>query len=261
MLLTPLPWAGRVWALPLMTVLYPSERFYGQQDRCHQTLVERAWQIIRVGGRWWPGRDLVLVADSHDAVLEWRHQVSERPRAHLITRLRLDAALYDPPPHREPGQLGRPRLKGDRRPTLEAVLADEDTPWSQLTIERWDGDAPREVEVATDTAVCYHSGKPPLLLRWVLMRDPHRCLEPQALLSTNLAQTPEQILTWLIRRWTMEVTREEARAHLGLETQRQWNERAIARTTPALLRLYSIITLTAHELFQKESTIVRVRAW
>jgi hypothetical protein len=163
MLLTPLPWVGRVWALPLMTVLCPSERCYEPQGRSHQTLVERAWHIIRVVVRWWPGRDLVCVADSSAAVLELLHQVSELPRASLITRLRLDAALYHPPPQREPGQIGRPRLTGDRRSTLEAVLADEDTTWSKLTVERWYGDAPREVEVATDSAVWYHSGKLPVL--------------------------------------------------------------------------------------------------
>ena len=261
MLLTPMKWAGRAWALPLMTVLCPSERFYEPQGRRHQTLVERAWQIIHVVVRWLPRRDLVFVADSSYAVLELLHQVSELPRASLITRLRLDAALYDLPPKREPGQLGRPRLKGARRPTLEAVLAAEETPWLKLTIERWYGDAPREVEVATDSAVWYHSGKPPMLLRWVLIRDPNKCFEPQALLSPNLDHTPEQILPWFIRRWTMEVTLEEARAHLGMETQRQWNERAIARTTPALLSLSSIITLTAHQLLQKQSAIVRVTAW
>ena len=261
MLLTPMKWAGRAWALPLMTVLCPSERFYEPQGRRHQTLVERAWQIIHVVVRWLPRRDLVFVADSSYAVLELLHQVSELPRASLITRLRLDAALYDLPPKREPGQLGRPRLKGARRPTLEAVLAAEETPWLKLTIERWYGDAPREVEVATDSAVWSHSGKPPMLLRWVLIRDPNKCFEPQALLSTNLDHTPEQILPWFIRRWTMEVTLEEARAHLGMETQRQWNERAIARTTPALLSLYSIIALTAHQLLQKQSAIVRVTAW
>jgi hypothetical protein len=127
----------------------------------------------------------------------------------------------DPPPTREPGQLGRPRLKGHRRPTLEAVLADEETTWSKLTIERWYGDDPREVEVATDSDVWYHSGKPPMLLRWVLISEPNKCFEPQALLSTNLDDTPEQILTWFIRRWTIEVTLEEARTHLGLETQRR----------------------------------------
>ena len=261
MLLTPMKWAGRAWALPLMTVLCPSERFYEPQGRRHQTLVERAWQIIHVVVRWLPRRDLVFVTDSSYAVLELLHQVSELPRASLITRLRLDAALYDLPPKREPGQLGRPRLKGARRPTMEAVLAAEETPWLKLTIERWYGDAPREVEVATDSAVWYHSGKPPMLLRWVLIRDPNKCFEPQALLSPNLDHTPEQILPWFIRRWTMEVTLEEARAHLGMETQRQWNERAIARTTPALLSLYSIITLTAHQLLQKQSAIVRVTAW
>jgi hypothetical protein len=236
-LLTPRQWAGRVGALPCLTVLCPSERFYEPQGRSHQTLGERAWHIIRVVVRWWPGRDLVCVADSRDAVLEWLHQVSERPRARLLPRLRLAAALDDPPPARAPGQLGRPRLKGDRRPTLEAVWADEDTTWSQLTSERWSGDAPRAGEVAPESAVWSHSGTPPMLLRWVLRRDPHTWFEPQALVSTNLDQTPEQILTWCIRRWTMAVTREEARAHLGLETQRQWKARAMARTTPALWSL------------------------
>jgi hypothetical protein len=238
-----------------------SERFDEPQGRRPQTLVERAWHSIHVVVRWWPGRDLVCGADSRDAALEWLHQGSEWPRASLITRLRLDAARDNPPPARKPGHIGRPRMQGDRRPPLEAVWADEDTPWSKLTIEPWYGDAPRGIAVATDTAVGYHAGKPPMRLRWVLIRDPHRCFEPQALLSTNLDQTPEPILPWCIRRWTMEVTREEARAHLGLETQRQWHARAMARTTPALLSRYSIITLTAHQLLQKESTIVRVTAW
>jgi hypothetical protein len=100
-----------------------------------------------------------------------------------------------------------------------------------------------------------------MLLRWGLMRDPHQCFEPQALLSTNLDQTPEQILTGGIRRWTIEVTRAKARAHLGLETQRQWHARARARTTPALLSLSSIVTVTAQQLLQKAVVLVRVTAW
>ena len=95
----------------------------------------------------------------------------------------------------------------------------------------------------------------------MLIRDPQEAFKPQALLSTNLVYTPEQILPWFVRRWTMEVTCEEARAHLGMETQRQWNERAIARTTPALLSLYSIVTLTAHLLIEKGATCVRSTTW
>ena len=261
MVLLPLAWAHRVWALPFLTVLCPSERFYEQRGRRHQTLTERAWQMIRLVGRWLPGRDLVFVADSSFAALELLAQVAMLPRASVMTRLRLDAALYDPPPPRKPKTMGRPRLKGKRRPTLEAVLADKRTPWTTLHVEQWYGKGPRKVEVATDTAVWYHTGKPPVAIRWVLIRDPQEDFKPQALLSTNLAYTPEQILPWFVRRWTMEVTFEEARAHLGMETQRQWNDRAIARTTPALLSLYSIVTLTAHLLIDNGATCVRSMAW
>ena len=261
MLLTPIVWAQRVWALPCLTVLCPSERFYEQHGRRHQTLLERAWQIIQLVQRWLPGREVVFVADSSFAALEWLALGAQLSGGSVITRLRLDAALYDPPPPRVLGQRGRPRLKGKRRPTLEAVLADERTRWNKLAIDDWYGEGPREVEVATDTAIWYHSGKPPVAIRWVLIRDPQEPCKSQALLSIHLEHTPAQMLTWFVRRWTMEVTWEEARAHLGMETQRQWNDRAIARATPALVSLYSIITLTAHLLIEKGATCVRSTAW
>jgi hypothetical protein len=261
MLLTPISWAGRVWALPFLTVLCPSQRFYQQRGRQHQTLIERAWQVIQLVKRWLPDRAVVFVADSSFAVIELLDRVSHLPGASLITRLRLDAALYDPAPERPPGQKGRPRLKGKRRPTLKAVLADPATVWTTLTVKNWYGGGRREVEVTSDTALWYHSGVPPVAIRWVLIRDPRGKFEPQALLSTNLSHTPMQILTWFVRRWTMEVTLEEARAHLGIETQRQWNDRAIARTTPALFALYSLITLTAQRLIQRETGVVRTAAW
>jgi hypothetical protein len=261
MVLTPLSWADRVWALPFLTVLCPSERFYEQRGRRHQPLPARAWQMIRLLRRWLPERKIVCVADSSFAVLELLDQVKRLPRASAITRLRLDAALYDPPPHRAPGTKGRPRLKGKRRPTLEAVLVDDRTHWTPVHVEQWYGEGPRDVEVATDTAVWYHAGKPPVAIRWVLIRDPQKRFKPQALLSTNLEQMPEQMLPWFVRRWTMEVTFAEARAHLGMETPRQWSERAIARTTPALLSLYAIVTLTAHLLMEKGMTSVRSTAW
>jgi DDE superfamily endonuclease len=257
---TPIAWANRVWALPLLTVLCPSERFYAQRGRRHHTVLDRAWQSIRLVRRWLPDRAVVFVADSSFAALEWLALVARLPRVSVITRLRLDAALSDPPPQRVPGTKGRPRLKGTRRPTLEAVWADEKTQWTKLTIDNWYGEGPREVEVATDTAVWYHSGQPPVAIRWVLMRDPHERVKPQALLSTNLDHTPEQMLTWCVRRWTIEVTWEEARAHLGMATQRQWHARAMARTTPALVSLDAIMTLTAQLLIEKGATWVRSAA-
>jgi len=201
------------------------------------------------------------VADSSFAVLELLDKDKTLPHTSVLTRLRLDAALYDPPPPRAPGTRGRPRRKGKRQPTLEAVLADARTQWTQLCVEQWYGEGPRGVEVATDTAVWYHTGQPPVAIRWVLIRDPQERFKPQALLSTNLQHTPEQMLPWFVRRWTMEVTCEEARAHLGMETQRQWNDRAIARATPALLSLYSISTLTAQLLIEQGATCMRSTAW
>jgi hypothetical protein len=137
MVLTPLSWADRVWALPFLTVLGPSERFYEQRGRGHQTLTERAWQMIRLVVRWLPGREVAWATDSSFAALELLDKVATLPRASVITRLRLDAALYDPPPPRRPSTKGRPRLTGKRRATLEAVLADERTQWTTVIVDQW----------------------------------------------------------------------------------------------------------------------------
>jgi DDE superfamily endonuclease len=137
MVLTPIAWANRVWALPFRTGLCPSERCYAPRGRRHHTLLERAWQMIQLVRRWLPGRKLVCGADRSFAALAWRALVARLPGGSVITRLRLDAALYAPPPPRAPRQTGRPRLTGKRRPTLEAVLADEKTPWSTLTVDDW----------------------------------------------------------------------------------------------------------------------------
>jgi DDE superfamily endonuclease len=150
--LPPIAWAHRVWALPVLTVLCPSERCYAQRGRQHQTLLERAWQSIRLVRRWWPDRARGCVAARSWAALAWLALVARLPQVSVLTRRRLDAALSDPPPHRVPGPQGRPRLQGTRRPPLEAVLADEQTPWSTLTIDHWSGEGPREGEVATAPA-------------------------------------------------------------------------------------------------------------
>ena len=261
MLLAEISWAGRVWALPFLTVLCPSQRYYQQRGRRHQTLVERAWQIIQLVVRWLPSRTVIFVADSSFSAIELLKRVSDLEGASLITRLRLDAALYDPAPERKAGQKGRPRLKGARRPTLKRLLADRRRKWTTVEISNWYGEGRREVEVCTDTAVWYHIGLPPVKIRWVLVRDPLGKFDPQALLSTNTNHTPQEILSWFVRRWTMEVTFEEARAHLGVETQRQWNSLAIGRTTPALFGLYSITTMTAQALMKVETEVVRRAAW
>jgi hypothetical protein len=262
MLLVPLHWADRVWALPFLTALAPSERYDRERGRRHKTLTDWARQLLRVVRRWWPERTLVAVADSTYAALEflaacrsWADPVT------VVTRLRLDAALYEPAPPREPGQRGRPRRKGPRLPTLAAVAADSATRWTVVTVADWYGEGPRAVEIATSTAVWYHGGLPVVPLRWVLVRDPGGRFDTQALLCTDPAVAPEQILEWFVRRWQLEVTFEEARRHLGVGTQRQWSDQAIGRTTPALLGLFSLVTLFAHRRLARPPATVRQAAW
>src|SRR5262249_50996701 len=137
MLLVEIPWAAAIWALPFLTVLCPSERYYQAQGRQPQKLTERAWQIIQLVMRWLPDRTLVFVADSSFAALTLLKLVSELPAVSLITRLRPDAALYDPASPRQPRQQGRTPLKGKRRPTPEQVLADPKTTWEELEVEDW----------------------------------------------------------------------------------------------------------------------------
>ncbi len=259
MLLVEIPWAGRVWALPFLTALCPSERYYKERGRTHRKLTERARQMLLVVKRWLPNRELVIVADSSFAALELLEAV--RGEVSVITRLRLDAALYEPAPERVAGQKGRPRKKGARLPTLNSVLADAQTVWQSVNVAGWYGEAQRTVEITTGTCVWYHTGMPAVPIRWVLVRDPQAQFEAQAFLCTRVETEATQILEWFVRRWTVEVTFAEARAHLGVETQRQWSDKAIARTTPALFALYSIITLVAARLMDTNNVPVRRAAW
>lgn len=259
MLLTPIPWAQRIWALPFLTVLAPSERYYQQRRRKPKTITDWARQMLFQLRRWLPHTALIVVGDSTYAALEFLHACQQLPQpVTVITRLRMDAALYEPaPPYQGKG---RPRKKGKRLPKPQQVLQDQHTRWTRLTLP-WYGQSQRELDIATFTAVWFHYGLPAVPIRYVLIRDVAGKFEPQALLSTDPALKPEPILAFFLRRWQMEPTFQHVRTHLGVETQRQWSDKAIARTTPALLGLFSFITLLAHTLITQRSAPVRSAAW
>ena len=211
--------------------------------------------------RWLPHRSLVLVGDNGYAVLDLLHCCqSLREPVTLIARLRLDAALYAPAPSRQPGQNGRPPLKGERRPSLKTLLDQDHVAWNVAAVSWYDG-ATRTVKLTSQTAVWYRSGKPAVTIRWVLIRDPQDAFDPQALLCTDPSANPTQILEWFVLRWQLEVTFQEVRTHLGVETQRQWSDLAIARTTPILLGLFSWTTLAAHALQEHHPITQRTAAW
>jgi hypothetical protein len=263
MLLVPVPWARRVWALPFLSILAPSERYAAERGKLHKKITDWARQALLLVRRWWPEREIVAVADSAYASLRLLascRRFLPQPVT-FITRLRLDAALYDPAPPRTAGQMGRPRLKGERLPNLSVVAEDSSTAWASATVEDWYGGGKRTLEVASATAVWYSTGLPAVPIRWVLVRDPQGEFKTQALLCTDLGARPEQILRWFVMRWQMETTFQEARRHLGVETQRQWSELAIRRSTPALLGLFSLITVFAHQQTRQSMEAVRRAAW
>lgn len=261
MLLAPIPWAKRVWALPFLTVLAPSERYYQGKARKHKKLTEWARQIVLQARRWLPKRFLVVVADSSFAVIEllWQLRQLKNPIC-MITRFRLDAALYEPV-KATPGKIGRPRKKGKRLPTLETVADDKHIRWKRLIVQEWYGEKQRMIEITSQTAVWFHSGQPPLPIRWVIVRDPKNIFKTQALLCTDVNISAEQIVQWFVRRWQVEVTFHEVRTHLGVETQRQWADLSILRITPALLSLFSVVTLLANLHARQQKLPIQQAAW
>ncbi len=297
MLLAPVPFAGRVWGLPFLTMLAPSERYAQAQGGRHKPLTEWGRQMLLLVARWLPGRQVVAVADSSYAAIDLLAAV----RRHLtvITRLRLDARLFDPPPPRRPGTKGRPRVAGARQPTLVQRLADPKTAWQRVKVTDWYGQGERQLDIVSGIALWYHPGKQ-VPVRWVLVRDlvhrlrrkvhlpseMNRCtasklvgrlfqtdessvwvgplagaFEPQAFVCTDQATESVDVLRFFVRRWSVEVTFAEVRRHLGVETQRQWSDLAIARTTPCLLALFSLVTLWASDLSARGLVIPRPAAW
>lgn len=259
MWLTNIPFAQRIWALPFLTALAPSERYYVQQGRKPKKITDWARQLVFQLRRWLPEQDLVIVGDSTYAALEFLHACASLKRpVTVITRLRLDAALYEPAPSYS-GK-GRPRKKGKRLPTPQQRIDSPETAWTRLKLP-WYGQGERDIEISTATATWFHNGLPAVPIRFVLIRDVLGKFEPQALLCTDLNLTPELILAFFMRRWQMEPTFRHVREHLGVETQRQWSHKAITRTTPVLMGLFSLVTLLANSLLKHHDLPVRSTAW
>lgn len=261
MLLVPVPWSTRPWALPFFTVQAPSRKTCLKLGKPHRSVIDRVCLGLRLIRRWFPTRALVLVGDGAYAVVELILFCRLLP--HLVTlvaRFRWNAALYDPPPPPVPGKRGRKPQKGKRQPSLQQRLGDPSTVWEKLLV-RWYNGTIREVLAFSGTSLWHTPGKPPVSIRWVVVRDPKGEFEDTPILCTDLDATAQQIIEWFVPRWNIEVTFEELRAHLGVETQRQWSDRAIGRTTPCLFGLFSLVTLMAIRLLPEGELPIAQTPW
>lgn len=261
MLLVPVPWSSRPWALPFLTLNAPSEATNQANGKRHKTSIDWIKQMVCLVRRWLRGRALVLVTDGALTAVKLGLTCGAlRQPVTWVSRMRLDAALYDWPGKQPQGKPGPKPKKGKRLKSLQAWLEDPDTTWFKEEIP-WYGGRKYTIEYVAGQALWYTPGFDPLPIRWVLVRDPAGKYEATAFLCTDLTADPLQILEWFILRWNVEVTFAEARAQLGLETQRQWSDLAIARTTPIILGLFSLVTLLAHQLTRDNLFPVRTSAW
>ncbi|HZS05208.1 MAG TPA: transposase [Blastocatellia bacterium] len=259
MVLVKLPWSSRVWALPFLTVLCRAAA--KDSARPHKTAIDILMVCLRLVRRWLPERAIVLVVDGGYAAIKLALLCAGEPtRVTLVTRLRLDASLYHRPGPQPAGKRGRKPRTGGRQRSLTEWAARRETPWTEVESE-WYGGRTKKLLVFSRTGLWYTPGQRPVAIRYVLVRDPAGKLRDAAFGCTNLDATPAEILAWAVMRWSVEVTFEEARAQLGMETQRQWSDKAIVRTTPVLLGLFSLVVLLAGRLQPGGAIPLNQTAW
>ena len=243
------PWSRRRWALPFLTVLLLSPKTSDRLNKRHRSSVERAGQLISLVRRWHPEREIILVTDGgFAAVALVQHCQRKHIQVTLVSRLRLDARLFEPPQPQPQGKRGPKPKKGARQPTLHHRLQDPKTTWTSLQVS-WYGGQKKQILYCPGRAVWHRIGLSPVPISWVLVRYQEKNQTKHAAFFCS-SQTPaaQQVIEWFVLRWSIEVTFEEVRAHLGFETQRQWSDKAIERTTPALFGLFSLVVLLALRL-------------
>jgi hypothetical protein len=250
MLIVPLPWCKRPWALPFLTLLAPSKKANEKAGRRHKTSLDWTRQMVILVSRWLK-QQWILIGDGAYACMDLAVTCIKR-RVTLISRLRLDAQLYQFPIY-EKKKLGRKPIKGGRI-NLKELLVDTNQNW-QTGLVNWYGGEQRAIEYTSFTCLWYHAGLAPITLLIVLVKTPGGKNEAEAFFSTDINLPPVKVIDYFVLRWNIEVTFEESRALLGIETQRQWSDKAIARTTPLLMGLFSFVTLVAISMHQVKALV------
>ncbi len=258
-----LPWTPYTCALPFLCLPLTTPKVSAKLGHHHRTVAKRTMQVLCWVRRQLPGWQIHLMGDGAYSVIELglRAQVTGIP---LIAPLRLDARLFEEPATRPrvegKKRPGRPALVGARLATLAEVAANKNTRWQRSRLA-WYGGETEVVDCCSGVALWYSTGTAPLRMRWVLVRDPKGERNTVAFFSTDIHQLAPTIVTDFVKRWAHEVTFEEVRAHLGFETQRQWSDIAVERTTPALFAVFSLVILMALAFYPNGQLPFTSTAW
>ena len=255
-----LPFMSRALALPFLSVLEPSKKCDEAKKRRHKTSLKWASQMVLQVRRWaGKARSLILVGDGGYAAGQLALDCI-CAGVTLVSRLKMNAALFDFPDEKRPGQRGPTAQKGVKLKNFKQMLPLEGLPWKEMEVVGYGGEK-RIARVLSNTCMWGADGATPIPIRWILVADPTGKLDPLPLMSTDPLMTPERMIELFVDRWGLEVTFEETREHLGVETQRQWSDRAIARSTPVLMGLYSCVCLMANRLGQVDLLKIETTAW
>ena len=259
------PWSNRAWALPFLTILMPPEYPLSssknindlKKSKKYKTMIEWTCQVAMLLRRWiGPSKKITIIADSAFATYLLANTCIDLGIT-LLSRMRLDARNFE-----FPDPKGRKKLVGKRLTTFKKMLEDPHLSWH--TIETiWYGGIKKKIETLEGSCLWYGYGIRPVPIKWVLTRDSNNKETATVIFSTDINHTLLEIIEGFIARWQIEVTFEEARRHLGMETQRQWSDNSIDRITPSILASYSIINLMALECqgSNEEEIPIQTSAW
>jgi hypothetical protein len=259
MLIIQLPWSDHYWSMPFLTALNPSESANKEAKKRHKTSIDWSIQMMKQVRRWVTDRCIILIGDGGFSCIRLAHECI-KARVTVISRLRPDSRLFEFPGEQPSDKRGPKPQKGERITKLKDLANDSTQDWKESYV-RWYGQSVKFIRYLTGVNLWHTPGEKPIVIRWVLVVDPNEKHKPEAFFSTDAELSAIKIVEYYVLRWNVDVTFEESRRHLGIETQRQWSDKAIERTTPILLGLYSIVCLIALRLSKSNELIPQSTAW
>jgi hypothetical protein len=264
-----LPFLHRALALPLVSALYTpkkhakrnrADRFYPR----HRTVGDLTLLLVRLVVFWAPNRRFRLLGDgaygTHE-LADVMNPASNSPglrRITLVSRFRMDAALYGAPP-KYSGR-GRPRLKGKRLPSPSDVASHAQTEWKEERVA-WYGGKCETVQLCSRVGLWYKCGAQAKWIRWVVIRDPNGKRREEVFFTTDTTLNPKEIVEAYVRRWSLETTFQEMREHLGLETLRNRTRLAVQRSVPLLLGVFSLVVVWFARDVENQEACKRETPW
>jgi hypothetical protein len=245
-----LPFCSRPWALPILAGLYRPRKVNLAEGRPHKTPIQIAQGLMAVLLHWFPDKKFVFLGDGGYASHELaRFCYQHGERAALVSKFSDDAGLYDPPPQKTKGR-GRRRVKGRKRLSPGKVVEKKGL---RPTVAKWYGVTDRDVELCDGCGNWYKSGQGLVPIHWVFIRDVTGTRRDEYYYTTHLDFTAEEIVSLYTTRWTIEITFQELRAHLGFETPRQRVKNSVLRMGPCLMGLFSVVTLIYYEHLKRHA--------